>query len=138
MSDAPGVAAPHAGLWRQFAALFREGARHQPEGGWTIPIAVGAVAAALYVLWIGALSTIVGDLAGWLARDLKAAGIASVWLEDFSTWARAFSAQYHLDISVFIAITFPIAFLTTTARESRKTLSWTDIALAAIAFAIAL
>ena len=39
---------------------------------------------------------------------------------------------------MFIAITFPIAFLTTTARQSRKTLAWTDIALALIAFAVAM
>jgi len=120
-------------VWRRIGLVFREGARHQPGGAWAWLIAAGSVFAALYVLWIGALSTIIGDTAGWIAAELS-------WptLDSFSTWARAFSSQFHLDISVFIAVTFPIAFLTTTARESRKRLAWTDVALAATAFAIAL
>src|SRR4051812_16355440 len=93
MTDIAGAAPPPAGMWGRIAAVFREGARHQPPGGWTVLIAVGAVAAALYVLWIGALSTVVGDLAGWIARDLAAMGVSSGWLETFSTWARAFSSQ---------------------------------------------
>jgi TRAP transporter 4TM/12TM fusion protein len=123
--------------WRLIAAAFREGARHKPGGIWSVLIAIGSVIASLYVLWIGALSTIIGDSANWLAGDLKTLGENSSWLEVFATWARAFSANYHLDISIFLAITLPIAFLTTTARESRKTLAWTDIVLAAIGFAIA-
>jgi TRAP transporter 4TM/12TM fusion protein len=117
--------------------LFREGNRHRPGGVWFLPITIGSVAAALYVLWVGAVATISGDVALWLADHLKQTGFAAAGLDSFATWARAFSSQYHLDISVFIAITFPIAFLTTTARQSRKTLSWTDIALALISFAIA-
>ena len=128
------AAAPAAiSIWRRIGLVFREGARHQPGGAWAWLIAGGSVFAALYVLWIGALSTIIGDTAGWIAADLS-----WPWLDSFSTWARAFSSQFHLDISVFIAVTLPIAFLTTTARESRKRLAWTDVALAALAFAIAL
>ena len=98
-----------------------------------MPIRAGSVAAALYVLWIGALATITGDV----ALD---AGSLLHWtlLADFGTWARAFTAQFHLDISIFIAITFPIAFLTTTANPLRAKLAWTDIALAAISLAVAL
>ena len=118
-------------------ALLREGSRHKPGGPWQVLIAAGSVAAALYVLWIGALATIVGDLALDLFHLLVPVGLAVGWLDGFATWARAFSVQYHLDISVFIAITFPIAFLTTTAYHARKTLHWTDVVLAALAFAIA-
>ena len=113
--------------------LTREGVRHRPGGAWTALIAVASVAAALYVLWIGALATITGDAALALAQRLGDKGA----LEAFAVWARAFSVQYHLDISVFIAVTFPIAFLTTTATHTRRTLHWTDVVLAAIAFAIA-
>ena len=84
------------------------------------------MAAALYVLWIGALATIVGTLA------LKAG------LTGFGSWARAFTAQFHLDISIFIGITFPIAFLTTTAGSWRRKLAWTDVVLAALSMAVAL
>jgi len=113
--------------------LFTEGKRHRPGGAWRILIRAGSVAAALYVLWIGALAQIFGtwalDLGGWLGSDL---------LVRFGTWARAFTAYFHLDISIFIAITFPIAFLTTTAHRDRAKLAWTDIALAAASFAVAL
>ncbi|HVJ24263.1 MAG TPA: TRAP transporter fused permease subunit, partial [Burkholderiales bacterium] len=54
----------------------------------------------------------------------------------YATWARAFTANWHRDIALFIAITFPIAFLTTTARRSRKHLAWTDVVLAAASFAV--
>lgn len=113
--------------------LLREGRRHRPGGVWLILIRAGSVAAALYVLWIGALAQIFGT---W-ALDL---GTALGWapLVDFGTWARAFTAYFHLDISIFIAITFPIAFLTTTANPARARLAWTDIALAAISLAVAL
>jgi TRAP transporter 4TM/12TM fusion protein len=117
--------------------LFREGARHKPGGGWVTLIAVASVFAAVYVLWIGAFATIAGDAMGWAAREAASVGMKLVWLEVASTWSRAFAGRYHLDISVFIAVTFPIAFLTTTARQDRKTLAWTDIALAAISFAVA-
>lgn len=113
--------------------FLREGRRHRPGGLWLVLIRAGSVAAALYVLWIGALANITGGLALDLARLVH-------WqfLADFGTWARAFTAQFHLDISIFIAITFPIAFLTTTANPRRSTLAWTDVALAAISLAVAL
>src|SRR5947207_7226181 len=82
--------------------------------------------AALYVLWIGALAQIFGNWA------------LALGLEAFGTWARAFTAYFHLDISIFIAITFPIAFLTTTGSPRRKQLAWTDIVLAALSLAVAL
>jgi TRAP transporter 4TM/12TM fusion protein len=106
--------------------FLREGARHQPGGAWWALIQAGSVAAALYVLWIGALATVTGTAA------LK------LGFTGFGTWARAFTAQFHLDIAIFIAITFPIAFLTTTAGPWRKKLAWTDIALAALSLAVAL
>ncbi len=106
--------------------FLREGVRHRPGGGWYVFIQAASVAAALYVLWIGALATIVGTAA------LK------LGFTGFGTWARAFTAQFHLDISIFIAITFPIAFLTTTAGQSRRRLNWLDVALAAISIAVAL
>jgi len=123
---------------RRFWRYLREGSRHRPGGGWEAVIAAGSVAAALYVLWIGALAVIVGDGALWAADALKEAGLPHRHLESFAVWARAFSARYHLDISIFIAITFPIAFLTTTAHRDRKRLAWTDIALAALSLAVAL
>jgi TRAP transporter 4TM/12TM fusion protein len=89
-------------------------------------IQAASVAAALYVLWIGALATIVGSF----ALDLGLTG--------FGTWARAFTSQFHLDIAIFIAITFPIAFLTTTAGPWRDRLAWTDVALAAASLAVGL
>jgi TRAP transporter 4TM/12TM fusion protein len=105
---------------------LREGVRHWPGGAWWIFIQAASVAAALYVLWIGALATIVGTAA------LKLGFIG------FGTWARAFTAQFHLDISIFVAITFPIAFLTTTAGPWRRRLNWLDVALAATSIAVAL
>ena len=117
---------------------LREGNRHQPGGIWAAIIAVGSVLAALYVMWIGALATLVGDAALWLSAILKDGGLPGGWLDQFATWARAFTARYHLDISIFIAITFPIAFLTTTARRGRARLSWTDVALAAISLGVAM
>ncbi len=126
--------APQRSPLRRWAGeLVREGARHQPDGPWAILIAVGSVAAALYVLWVGAAATLVGDAALRLANHT-----GSGLVESFAIWARSFTAQFHLDISIFIAITFPIAFLTTTARRSRQRLAWTDVALALISFAIAL
>jgi TRAP transporter 4TM/12TM fusion protein len=107
--------------------------RHRPGGAWAVLIQAGSVAAALYVLWIGALSTLAGNAALWLASHFNLA-----FLFPFAAWARAFTAQFHLDISIFIAITFPIAFLTTTAGPWRRRLAWTDVALAAASFAVAL
>lgn len=113
--------------------FLREGRRHRPGGAWLVLIRAGSVAAALYVLWIGALATITGTLA------LDAAKVVhSALLADFGTWARAFTSQFHLDISIFIAITFPIAFLTTTAHRGRARLAWTDVALAAASLAVGL
>ena len=113
--------------------LLREGRRHRPAGLWLLLIRAGSVAAALYVLWIGALAQVFGtwalDLGNWLGAQPLIA---------FGSWARAFTAQFHLDIAIFIAITFPIAFLTTTANPTRARLAWTDVALAAISLAVAL
>jgi len=107
-------------------SILREGARHRPGGAWWIFIQAASVTAALYVLWIGALSTLSGNLALHLG------------LERYGSWARAFTAQFHLDIAIFVAITFPIAFLTTTAGPWRKKLAWTDVVLAAVSMAVAL
>jgi TRAP transporter 4TM/12TM fusion protein len=133
-----GTSAPESRVRRRFWRLLREGRRHSPGGAWAVFIAAGSVAAALYVLWVGALATIIGDGAVWAAAQLGAAGFPHAWLDAFATWARAFSSQFHLDISIFIAITFPIAFLTTTAHQERKTLGWTDVAFAAVSLAVAL
>jgi len=106
--------------------LLREGVRHRPAGGWYVFIQAASVVAALYVLWIGALATITGTA----ALNLGFVG--------FGTWARAFTAQFHLDIAIFIGITFPIAFLTTTAGRWRRRLNWVDVALAGASLAVAL
>jgi TRAP transporter 4TM/12TM fusion protein len=106
--------------------FLREGVRHRPGGGWYVFIQAASVAAALHVLWIGALATIVGTAA------------LNLGFVSFGTWARAFTAQFHLDISIFIAITFPIAFLTTTAGPWRRRLNWIDVVLAATSLAVAL
>lgn len=132
------AAAPETPARRRFWRLLREGRRHSPGGGWAVLIQAGSVAAALYVLWVGALATITGDAAVRIAAQLATAGFPHGGLDTFATWARAFSSQFHLDISIFIAITFPIAFLTTTANQERKTLGWTDIAFAAASLAVAL
>ncbi len=110
-----------------------EGKRHRPGGAWAVLIRVGSVIATLYVLWIGALAQITGNAALWLALNLDLA-----FLRGFAAWARSYTANWHLDISVFIAVTFPIAFLTTTARRSRDRLAWTDVVLAALSFAAAM
>src|SRR5512145_2474141 len=111
-----------------------EGSRHRPRGAWLVLIKAASVAAALYVLWIGALAQVTGNAALVLSRELP---FLQPQLAAFAAWARAFTARYHLDISIFIAITFPIAFLTTTARRGRAKLAWTDVALAAISLAVA-
>ena len=110
-----------------------EGRRHRPGGAWLALIRVGSVIATVYVLWIGALAQIVGNAALWLSLN---AGME--FLRPFAAWARSYTANWHLDIAVFIAVTFPIAFLTTTARRGRERLAWTDVALAALSFAAAL
>ena len=117
--------------------FLREGSRHQPGGPWAVVIAVGSVAAAVYVLWIGAAATLSGELALSIIRSFRPDGALEAGLQEFARWARAFTVRYHLDISVFIAVTFPIAFLTTTARGSRRGLNWIDVAWALAAFAIA-
>ena len=98
-------------------SFLREGSRHRPGGGWAVLIKAGSVAAALYVLWIGALAQMFGNAALLLSRELP---FLQGPLSAFATWARAFTSYFHLDISIFIAITFPIAFLTTTARPDRR------------------
>jgi TRAP transporter 4TM/12TM fusion protein len=112
--------------------LSWEGARHRPGGAWAVLIRIGSVIATIYVLWIGAVAQISGNAALWLATSLKLE-----FLSGFAAWARAFTANWHLDISIFIAVTFPIAFLTTTARRGRARLAWTDVALAVLSFAAA-
>lgn len=97
-------------------------------------IQAGSVAAALYVLWIGALATLTGTWALHLASLVGGSDL----LVSFGTWARRFTAYFHLDISIFIAITFPIAFLTTTAGPWRRRLNWLDVTLAAASLAVAL
>ena len=112
--------------------FLREGARHRPGGFWRVLIQAGSVVAALYVLWIGALAQMSGNAALWLSQFALREPLSA-----FAGWARAFSAYFHLDIAIFIAITFPIAFLTTTARRERKQLAWNDVALAAASLAVA-
>ena len=109
-----------------------EGTRHRPGGAWATLIRVGSVIATLYVLWIGALAQVTGNAALWLVHNLKLSSLAP-----FAAWARSFTANWHLDISIFIAVTFPIAFLTTTARRGRRHLAWTDVALAALSLVAA-
>jgi TRAP transporter 4TM/12TM fusion protein len=116
---------------------LREGVRHRPGGAWLVLIRTGSVAGALYVLWIGALATISGNAALWLAGQVAIEPLHGS-IVAFATWARAYTANWHLDISVFIGITFPIAFLTTTAHRGRSTLAWTDVLLAAASFGVAL
>ncbi len=113
--------------------LSWEGRRHRPGGAWAVLIRLGTVIATIYVLWIGALAQISGNAALWLASHVDFA-----FLPSFAAWARSYTANWHLDISIFIAVTFPIAFLTTTARRGRNRLAWSDIVLAALSFAVAL
>lgn len=101
-------------------------------------IAFGSVLATLYVLWIGALAVITGDAALWLFEHVESMGWAIASLETFANWARSYTANFHSDISVFIAVTFPIAFLTTTSHIGRKHLNWADVVLALMSFCVAL
>ena len=110
-----------------------EGRRHRPGAGWGVLIRIGSVIATVYVLWIGALAQITGNAALWLFSHVRLE-----FLEAFAVWARAFTANWHRDISIFIAVTFPIAVLTTTARRGRDRLAWTDVLLAVLSFAAAL
>ncbi|HYG54758.1 MAG TPA: TRAP transporter fused permease subunit [Burkholderiales bacterium] len=112
--------------------LSWEGRRHRPDGAWAVYIKAASVIAALYVLWIGALAQITGNAALWLAGF-----VPLDFLSAFAGWARSFTANWHRDISIFIGITFPIAFLTTTARQGRSRLAWTDVVLAALSLAVA-
>ena len=113
--------------------LSWEGRRHRPGGAWDVVIRAGSVAAALYVLWIGAIATLTGNAALWLATHFHLP-----LLLPFAGWARAFTSQFHLDIAIFVAITFPIAFLTTTAGPWRRRLAWTDVVLAGASLAVGL
>src|SRR5688500_15567688 len=112
--------------------------RHRPGGAWAVLIRVGSVIATIYVLWIGALAQISGNAALWLSDRLETIEALHTPLVSFAAWARSYTANWHLDISVFIAVTFPIAFLTTTARRGRSRLAWTDVVLAALSFAAAM
>ena len=69
-------------------------------------IQAGSVAAALWVLWIGALSTVSGNAALWLAGYFP-----SELLYSFATWGRAFMKTSALP-SVIAAR--PIALLPST------------------------
>jgi TRAP transporter 4TM/12TM fusion protein len=122
---------------RAFTRLLDGGRRHYPGGALFGLIAAGAVAATLYVLWIGALSTPVGDCALWLYDALQRMGIDVIALDRFAGWARGYTANQHRDIAIFIGITFPIAFLTTTAHLERKTLALGDFLLAILSFLVA-
>ena len=123
---------------RVFKRLLGGGSRHQPGGRWTPLIAAGSVAATLYVLWIGALSTVFGNALLWAYGSLQSVGLDWPWLDAFAAWSRGYTANFHRDIAIFIGVTFPIAFLTTTAHVDRKKLAWTDIVPAALSFAVAL
>jgi len=112
------------------------GRRHQPQGNWTALISLGSVVATLYVLWIGALAVLVGDAALWLHKQILALGMDLSSVQSFATWARGYTANFHRDISVFMAVTFPIAFLTTTSHADRKKLAWTDIVPALLSFSV--
>jgi TRAP transporter 4TM/12TM fusion protein len=101
-------------------------------------IAAGSVVTTLYVLWIGALAVLTGDAALWLFQSLQAMGHAFHGLETFANWARSYTANFHSDISAFIAVTFPIAFLTTTSNIKRKHLNGFDVTLALTSFGVAL
>jgi len=68
---AAGTAPPRISFW----GFLREGVRHRPGGAWAVLLQAGSVAAALYVLWIGALATITGNGALWLAGELKDFGV---------------------------------------------------------------
>lgn len=94
--------------------------------------------ATLYVLWIGALAVLTGDAALWLYHQGTSLGYSVASLESFANWARSYTANFHSDISVFIAVTFPIAFLTTTAHIGRKQLNGFDVMLAVLSFVVAL
>ncbi|MGH8740029.1 MAG: TRAP transporter permease [Burkholderiales bacterium] len=115
-----------------------EGRRHRPGGPWAVLIRVGSVIATIYVLWIGALAQVTGNAALQVANSVQAFPALHQPLYSFAGWARSYTANWHLDISVFIAVTFPIAFLTTTARRGRDRLAWTDVVLAALSFGAAL
>ena len=134
MSDSN--AAPTPG--RVFKRLLSGGVRHRPGRRWSWLIAAGSVAATLYVLWIGALSTLFGDLVLSIHDGLFGLGIDLPAMDNFAAWARGYTANFHRDIAVFITITFPIAFLTTTAHVDRKKLAGIDIAAAALSFAVGL
>ncbi len=122
---------------RYFSGYLSGGARHLPGQPFSPLIAMGAVLATLYVLWIGALAVLSGDAALWLHQQLLAAGLDLPSLETFANWARSYTANFHSDISVFIAVTFPIAFLTTSAHRDRKQLNVVDVLLALISFGVA-
>lgn len=65
-----------------------------------------------------------------------AIAIGSVAISLYVLYVGAFApANIHLNIAMFIAIAFPVAFLTTTARRSRTTLNWLDVTLAVLSFA---
>jgi TRAP-type uncharacterized transport system fused permease subunit len=64
--------------------------------------------------------------------------VGSVAISFYVLYVGAFAAaNIHLNIAMFIAIAFPVAFLTTTARRSRTTLNWLDVVLAVLSFVLA-
>ena len=121
-------------LWRYFSG----GARHTPGQKWArYLLGFGSVCATLYVLWIGALSIVVGDAMLWGYENLAQAGLVLPGLENLAGWARGYTADFHRDISVFVAVTFPIAFLTTTSQRQRTRMCWSDIFLALLSWVVA-
>lgn len=122
---------------RLVTRLLAGGKRHQPKGVLVPLVAIGSVLATLYVLWIGAMSTVVGDVILWIFQSLKSGGLDLPFLDRLAGWARGYTANFHRDISIFIGITFPIAFLTTTAHSERSKLSWTDAIPAVLSVAVA-
>ena len=82
-----------------------EGARHRPGGVWAVLIQAGSVAAALWVLWIGALAQLTGNFALWLSKHVPLA-----FLPEFAAWARAVTPNRHPHNAQFNANTNPNAF----------------------------
>jgi TRAP transporter 4TM/12TM fusion protein len=123
--------------WRLFTRYLGGGGRHLPGHAVNTLIATGSVVATLYVLWIGALAVLTGDAALGLFQHLEALGHPLAPLEHFANWARSYTANFHSDISVFIAVTFPIAFLTTSSHIGRRHLNVWDVLLALTSFGVA-
>ena len=101
----PSTTAPRMG--RVIKRLLGSGSRHQPGRYWSLLIATGSVAATLYVLWIGALSTLFGDLVLVVYDWLADVGFDFPQLDNFAAWARGYTANFHRDIAIFIGTPSP-------------------------------